>query len=253
LADVRTVLDPAGQNPRLDQLVLVGHSMGGLVSRLQTMESGEAFWRTLSDRPLEQLDASPTEKAKLAKCFYFHPNPSVKRVISMGTPHQGSIFANDYTRYLGRSLIFLPEMMTELSNKLIRENPGAFKNTDLLTTTTSIDSLAPDCPIFPVMQSAQRASWTRYHNVAGVVPKKTWLGSVSEEGDGIVGLTSARLPEAASELIVPADHLTVHQHPLAILEVRRILLEHASGVEQLVGRPHQSIAPAGYQPAALAP
>jgi hypothetical protein len=252
LAEVRTVLDPQGQNPRLDHLVLVGHSMGGLVSRLQTLESGDEFWRTISERPLEQLDASAAEKAKLAKCFYFHPNPAVKRVITMGTPHQGSVFANEYTRYLGRSLIYLPEMMTELSNKLIRKNPGAFRNTDLLTTTTSIDSLAPDCPIFPVMQAAHRAQWTSYHNVAGVVNKKSWLGSVSEEGDGVVGLTSARLPEAASELIVPADHLTVHQHPLAILEVRRILLEHASGVEQWAVRP-QPISPVGYQPPSLAP
>jgi hypothetical protein len=29
-------------------------------------------------------------------------------------------------------------------------------------------------------------------------------------------------------LIVPADHFHVHQHPLAVREVRRILLEHAA-------------------------
>jgi hypothetical protein len=28
-------------------------------------------------------------------------------------------------------------------------------------------------------------------------------------------------------LIVPADHFHVHQHPLAVLEIRRILMEHA--------------------------
>jgi hypothetical protein len=27
-------------------------------------------------------------------------------------------------------------------------------------------------------------------------------------------------------VIVPADHMNVHRHPLAVLEVRRILLEH---------------------------
>jgi hypothetical protein len=51
---------------------------------------------------------------------------------------------------------------------------------------------------------------------------------------------------------VPADHLTVHQHPLSILEVRRILLEHASGVEQWVTGP-QPIAPTGFPPMYLAP
>jgi pimeloyl-ACP methyl ester carboxylesterase len=247
LAEVRTVLDPERQNPRLDELVLVGHSMGGLVSRLQTIESGDQFWRSISNKPLEELNATPEERNKLAKCFFFHPCPSVKRVVTLGTPHSGSDFANEYTRYLGRSFIYLPEMMTELSNKLIRDNPGAFRNTDLLTTTTSIDSLAPDCPIFPVINSAQQAPWTTYHNVLGVVPKKTFLGSVSEEGDGVVGKQNATWPQAATEIVVPADHLMVHKHPLAILELRRILLEHATGVQQWVSRP-QAITPVGYQP-----
>ena len=40
--------------------------------------------------------------AELARVVYFHPNPSVKRVITIGTPHRGSDFANDYTRWLSR-------------------------------------------------------------------------------------------------------------------------------------------------------
>jgi pimeloyl-ACP methyl ester carboxylesterase len=230
LAEVRATLDPEIRNPNLDQLVLVGHSMGGLVSMLQTLESGDDFWRLLSNKPLDDLRATPEEKARLAKSFYFHPNPSIKRVVTIGTPHRGSDFANDATRELGRRLIHLPEMMLELGAKLTLTNPGFFTNKELLTTTTSIDSLAPDCPIFPVMLRAPRASWTGYHNVMGVVPRRTILGRVSEEGDGVVSVKSARLPNAASEIIVAADHLDVHRHPLAILEVRRILLEHMSAI-----------------------
>jgi len=226
LAEVRLELDPQGLNPNLDQLVLVGHSMGGLVSKLQTLESGDDFWRILSDRPIEELKASPEDRARLAKSFYFHPNPSVKRVVTIGTPHRGSEFANSFSREVGRRLIALPEMMLELGNKLTLSNPGYFRNKELLTMTTSIDSLAPDCPIFPVILSAPRANWTTYHNIVGVVPKETFVGRVSEEGDGVVGLASAHMEYVASELIVEADHLTVHRHPLSILEVRRILLEH---------------------------
>lgn len=228
LAEVRQTLDPTGENPNLDQLVLVGHSMGGLVSKLQTLESGDDFWRVLSDKPIEELRASPEERAKLAKCFYFHPNPSVRRVITLGTPHRGSVFANSVAREIGHRFIHLPEMMLELGNKLSLTNPGFFKSKELLTMTTSIDSLAPDCPIFPPMLRAPRASWTTYHNIVGVVPKQTFVGRVSEEGDGVVGFSSAHLQvpsEAASEIVVEADHLAVHRHPLAILEVRRILLE----------------------------
>jgi hypothetical protein len=154
----------------------------------------------------------------------------VKQVVTIGTPHRGSDFANDATRELGRRLIRLPEMMLELGTKLALTNPGYFTNKDLLTTTTSIDSLAPDCPIFPVMLRAPRAAWVQYHNVIGLVPRRTILGRVSEEGDGVVSVKSAKLPNAASEIAVAADHLVVHRHPLAILEVRRILLEHMSTI-----------------------
>src|SRR4029079_14802668 len=230
LAEVRATLDPEVRNPNLDQLVLVGHSMGGLVSMLQTMERGDEFWRLLSNKPLEELKATPEERARLAKSFYFHPNPSVKQVITIGTPTRASEFANDASRELGRRLIRLPEMMLELGTKLTLTNPGFFTNMDLLTTTTSIDSLAPDCPIFPVMARAARAPWVSYHNVIGMVPRRTILCRCSEEFDGVVSVKNAKLPNIASEIVVPSDHLEIHRHPLAILEVRRILLEHYNAI-----------------------
>ncbi|WP_425616797.1 esterase/lipase family protein [Anatilimnocola sp. NA78] len=227
LAQMRVDLDPIGENPNLDQMILVGHSMGGLVSRMQTIESGDRFWNLLSKVPIEQIKASDDERSKLAKCFYFHANPSIKRVITLGTPHHGSNFADDYTRYVTRQLITLPEMMIELSNKLIRDNPDAFRNTELITTATSIDSLAPNCQIFSALNQAERSPHVIYHNVIGVVPKDTWIGRFSEVGDGVVGKSSATLADVASEKVVPADHMAVHRYPLSILEVRKILLEHA--------------------------
>lgn len=226
LAELRQTLDPERRNPNLDQMVLVGHSMGGLVSRMQTIESGNEFWKIVSDRPFEELKIDDEQRRALAKVVFFHPNPSITRVITMGTPHRGSDFANDYTRLLGKKLIALPEMMVEMNNKLIRDNPGYFHATDLMTTTTSIDSLAPSCPIFPAMLAAKRSPTVRYHNVIGVLPQDEWLGQFSDEGDGVVSLASARMDDVESELIVPADHMNVHKHPQGVLEVRRILLEH---------------------------
>jgi hypothetical protein len=228
LAQMRADLDPAGENPNLEQMVLVGHSMGGLVSRMQTINSGDRFWNLLSNVPIEQIQGSDEERSRLAKCFYFRANPAIRRVITLGTPHHGSIFADDYTRYFGRKFITLPEMMVELTNKLVRENPGSFKNTDLLTMTTSIDSLAPECPIFTALNAADREPNVQYHNVIGVISKDSFAGYFAgEEGDGIVGKASATLPGVESEKIVPASHMEVHRYPLSVLEVRRILLEHA--------------------------
>ena len=86
----------------------------------------------------------------------------------------------------------------------------------------SIDSLAPAEPIFPVMLASRKAAWVTYHNIIGIVPKQWWLSKLAANGDGVVSRKSAHAANAVSEIIVPADHTSVHTHPAAVLEVRRI-------------------------------
>jgi hypothetical protein len=226
LHEVRRKLDPQTQHHVFNQMVLVGHSMGGLVARMQTIESGEEFWKILSDEPFEKVKAEDEERQRLAAALFFHPNPSIQRVITIGTPHRGSDYANDYTQWLGRKLIRLPTSLTEMGNSLIRQNPGIFRDTELLITKTSIDSLSPDSPIFPTMLRARRAPWVRYHNIIGILYKSNWFQGETSESDGIVSIESAHMDDVQSEIVVSASHSTIHSTPRAILEVRRILVEH---------------------------
>jgi pimeloyl-ACP methyl ester carboxylesterase len=226
LFELRKTLDPQATHPVLDQMVLVGHSMGGLVSRMQTLESGEEFWRILSDEPYEKVKGEDVERQRLAAALFFHPNSAIKRVVTIGTPHRGSDYANDYTRWIGRKLIKLPSSITDIGNSLIRQNPNMFRNTELLTTTTSIDSLSPDSPIFPTMLRARRAPWVTYHNIIGVVQKSHWFSGESEPSDGVVGIESAHMDDVVSEIMVESKHQDIHRTARAILEVRRILVDH---------------------------
>jgi triacylglycerol esterase/lipase EstA (alpha/beta hydrolase family) len=226
LAELRNNLDPNHQFPVLDQTVLVGHSMGGLVSRMQTIQSGEEFWRIISDAPFEDIQASDQEKARLASVLFFHPNPSIQRVVTIATPHRGSDYANDYTQWLGRKLIQLPSGLIEMGNSLIRQNPGVFRDTELLITKTSIDSLSPDSPIFPVLLRSRRAPWVRYHNIVGMIENSSWFSKDTMESDGIVSFASAQMEDVQTQIVVQANHGSVHTTPRAILEVRRILIEH---------------------------
>jgi len=226
LAEVRQVVDPQRAEPSLDQIVLVGHSMGGLVSRLQTVDSRNEFWNLASRSPLEEVKAEPEVKQRLHDTFFFHPNPSVRRVVTIGTPHRGSHFSNQTTQYLLGKLIRLPELLVNSRQKLFRDNPGLFDDHSLLRIDTSIDSLAPDATVFSVLLSAPRAPWVTYHNIVGQVPKKWWMGSWADGTDGVVTQKSAHVDDAVSQVVVPADHTTVHCHPAAVLEVRRILLDH---------------------------
>ena len=226
LQQARETLDPQRTSPALEQMVLVGHSMGGLVARMQTIDSGDRLWSILSERPFEDLKADDETRERLAQILFFRPNESIRRVITIGTPHRGSDYANSYTQWLGRRLITLPEMMVSASQKVARDNPGFFTNTDLLTVNTSIDSLSPDSPVLPVLLDAPRAPWTRYHNIVARVPDEGWLGSLAAGTDGVVAYESAHLDDVDSEIVVESDHVNVHRAPKTILEVRRILLEH---------------------------
>lgn len=231
LAQMRQTFDPTRGHQPLDQMVLVGHSMGGLLSRLQTIESGDDFWKIVSDRPTDELLGDPEDRTKLVSALYFKPNRSVRRVITIGTPHRGSDFANDATRWLARMLIKLPTTTISIGQRLVRQNPKLFRDTHLLTEANAIDSLAPESPIFPVLLRAKRSPEVKYHNIVGVLSDPPLYSGRRHKGDSIVEYASAQMNDVESELIVDADHTSIHMTGQAIFEVRRILLEHLSEID----------------------
>ena len=90
LTRMRQQLDPAAKDPALDRMVLIGHSMGGLVAKLAAVDSGDAFWQLVSKQPLDSLRTSPETRAELQRIFFFHPQPSVRCVVFIGTLHHGT-------------------------------------------------------------------------------------------------------------------------------------------------------------------
>jgi pimeloyl-ACP methyl ester carboxylesterase len=232
LADMRDVNDPFRHDAPLDRMVLVGHSMGGLVSRMQTIESGDDFWRIVSDQPPDQLKGSDDARQRLVSTLYFKPNQSIQRVVTIGTPHRGSEFSNDYTRWLARRVIRLPQLALAATQSLAVENPGFFRDQKLLTVSNAIESLAPNSPIFPVMLRAKSADGVKYHNIIGVLEKPGLFSRSSRRSDGVVDYASAKMDDVQSELIVNAEHTTIHTTDKAILEVRRILQEHLRDGDQ---------------------
>lgn len=235
LVQMRAKLDPGRKSPALDQTILVGHSMGGLVSKLQTVNSGNEFWRTMSDKPFAELQADPEIRDQLASTFFFDPNPSIRRVVTIGTPHRGSEFSNDFTKWLGRKLIHVPTSLMNGRTELASRNPEYFRNTAPINITNSIDSLSPKSPFLPVLLEAPAGPWVKYHNIVGQAPREGVTNQVSMwlsgEGDGVVSLASAQLDGVSSQIVVPADHMTVHRHPQSILEVRRVLMQHVADLQ----------------------
>lgn len=225
LAYARERLDPGRRTPVMDQMVLVGHSMGGLISRLQTLDSGDQFWNLNSVRSIDELEVDSVLRQSLRDAFYFSPNPSVKRVVTIATPHRGSRFSNEATQWLGSKLINLPEQFLSARSTLLTSNPSFFLPDAPALKRTNIEGLDPSSVFLQEMLNAKTAPWVRYHAI---------IGSTDGDpngSDGVVEVQSARLPHAESELLVVAEHTKVHQSPTAIHELRRILLDHLALLE----------------------
>jgi pimeloyl-ACP methyl ester carboxylesterase len=233
LGRLRDDLDPERKDHALDRMVLVGHSMGGLVSKLMTVDSGDDFWGLVSDRPFESLRLSPATHEGLHDMFFFERQPCVRRVIFLGTPHHGSKLSPAWPGRLADHLIHLPKTLVGTARDLSQENPDLPLHLWGGRVPTSVDLLAPSSPALELLAARPRPEGVHYHSIIGVAPPSDTIlehllvGAGScEPGDGVVPYRSAHLDDVASELVVPADHFTVHHHPLAVLEVRRILLEH---------------------------
>ncbi len=239
LEELRQLLDPRHQEPALDQMVLVGHSMGGLVAKMQTVDSGDLFWNQVAEKPFQKVKGDKEALYELHKTFFFKPNPSIRRVITIATPFGGSDLSNSTTQWLGRRLITPPPVFVKLAEQLHLQNPNLFGKDARRLTRNSIEMLAPNSPALQALAEARRAPWVSYHNIIGTEMEASDSGPVPTGDDSVVSVVSARAPEAVSELIVPADHAVIHRHPRTVLEVRRILLEHLLSL-------HRPMMPIGY-------
>lgn len=233
---IRRELDPRGDSQSLDRMILVGHSMGGLVSTLQTMESGDEFWSMVSDDSIQDFTGDREGMDLLRETFFFEPNDSIRKVISIATPFQGSSFANNATRWASKKLFTLPQFESSEINKIARQNCGKLKSDFLTKSVTSLDSLAADAAVFDVMSTAKVSKAVTFHNIVGRLPHRKLLSSNREpetQDDGVVSRESANNPRAVSQIAVPSEHSAVHQHPACIYEVRRILLQNLVELDRI--------------------
>lgn len=247
LKKMRDEVDPDRTDEAMNRMVVVGHSMGGLIGRLLTIPGGDDFWNSASSASLNSLKVSDNSREQLQQVFYFKPMEDVERVIFMATPQRGSKLSSTYLGRLGKKLVRLPTQMTDVIGDVITNNPDAMKGT-LREALTSVDLLDPDAPTLQVLSHRPRPPRVHYHSVVGVIKNNNIYQEVRDvlnwddaPGDGVVRYDSAHLDDAESEVIVKADHMKVHHHPNAVQEVRRILYLHlkksdAGNIQQVEGK-----------------
>jgi pimeloyl-ACP methyl ester carboxylesterase len=223
LRALETTFDPQHCDPGLQRTVLVGYSMGGLLSKLQITTSGDQIWALAANRPIDALVAPESTKALLRDIFYFEPLPFVRRVVFLATPHNGSALATRMIGRLGSRLVQRPADAQMIANQLLRDNPGAMTSY-VARLPSSIDLLAVGDPLLETMQRLPINPATTYHVIAGTA----YLPPGLARDDGVVPLSSAHVDGAASELWVPAIHTNIYRVPETIEEIDRILRLHVS-------------------------
>ncbi len=252
LLTLRQTVDPLNQSESLEQMILVGHSMGGLLSRMQTIDSGNQFWNILSENPFESMRGEDSKLSEIKDLFFFENNQSVARVITIASPHHGTNYSNSLTRWLGQKLFTLPQMLQSQFSEFVDENESQLRNIKTLTIPTSVDSLAPDSKFIETMAELPKTDRVIFHNIYGDNSAESWLrffnSNWSRPGDGIVAVESAQVKDVQSEIGVKEEHAEVHRHPKTIVEVRRILLEHLEQLGRVNNKPKfdPQIVPAGF-------
>jgi pimeloyl-ACP methyl ester carboxylesterase len=227
LQELVTELDPERRDPALSKMVVVGHSQGGIITRMLVASSGEFVWRTLSDTAFADAKLTPEHRELLQRCIFFEPLPFISRVVFIATPHGGSFRAGGWVSALARRLVSLPRDVANTAEGMLtrRDLPP-----QLWKTPTSVENMAPDSHFIRNLPKLPLAEGVRMNSIIAVRPHS---GPPEAGDDGIVQYTSAHIEGAESEFIVPHNH-SCQGTPEAIGELRRILLEHA-GVERTGG------------------
>ncbi len=218
-----------------NRMVVVGHSMGGLLTKSLIMNAdGRLLEPLLGDSYQETLDSLSSEQRDFVlRMLEFKAVPEVSRVVFIAVPHRGSRLAMSAIGQFGASLIELPSVLvrngSEVLSSLIQHGRLA---SDESIHFTGIDNLDPDDRTMSLLNQIPFVPGIPYHSIIG---NKEVAGAPGGS-DGIVSYSSSHLDGASSELIVKSGH-SVQQNPLAIHELRRILLEHLAQYPDITGNP----------------
>ncbi|WP_176011628.1 triacylglycerol lipase [Victivallis sp. Marseille-Q1083] len=220
-------LDPENHNRALQQMVLIGHSMGGLLAKTMIKDSEPEALEPLLGRPLAEItsELAPEQYAFLLEMFGFKHLPFIRRVIFMAVPHRGSDMATWSIVKWTTRLITLPHEFVQtalaLSEKLLAKYDLIEMEQDPVYLRTGIDGLDPSNDSLQLIDELPFTAGIPYHSIIG----NYRAAGIPGGSDGIVPYSSAHLDHAASELIVKSGHSVQATSP-AIEEVRRILLLH---------------------------
>jgi hypothetical protein len=215
-------LDEKYHDPALQHMVVIGHSQGGLLTKLAAIDSGTTFWDFFSSKPIEEIEASPQTRELLQKGLFVKPLPFVNRVVFIATPQHGSYVSGSWAAHQIAKFVKLPGRLVSGFKDLITKDFDALKFDLKGGQLGSVYAMEPGSTLMTTLAPLPLASGVSGHSIIAVKDE----GPLEEGTDGVVKYTSAHIEGVESEFIVRSGH-SCQSNPHTIGEVRRILLLHA--------------------------
>ena len=238
LKELMQEYNPRGTSREMNNIVMVGHSMGGLITRFNNSSKPWTLMKGVFELSPETFEGMTLENWKkgmaplhydeqtlerLQNNFIFSPPQGVTRIVYMATPHRGSTFADNWIGRLGQRLIDLPSDMLEEVTRIATLSRGMFllNPLQLKDELTSIRQLSPNSSLVKYMSELRGSPNVPVHSIIG----DRGRNDTPNSSDGVVKYHSSHLDWSASEKIVPSGH-SVQDDPASAVELRRILREH---------------------------
>lgn len=209
--------------PNMKPMVVIGHSMGGCISRLLLTDSGNELWMKIFGRPPDEVPLSPKVREYFRAELFFRHRPEIGRAIFIASPLRGSNMATGLIAKLAAMIIREPTLSSEASEEMLRHTSIREEELKPKRRANSVDSLSPQSRFVHAVNTIPITPGVPYNTIIG----DRGRGDSPNSSDGVVPYWSSHMKGAESERIVPSDH-TAHQNPQAIAEVLRILKKHAN-------------------------
>ncbi len=209
-------------------MVVIGHSMGGCISRLLITDTGDKLWLKIFDKPPAQTQLSPRARELFTDALIFRHRNEIGRVIFISAPLRGSEMASGWAGRIGSMLVKAPANLLSAGADALKVETYQGDDLRLKRIPNSVDTLAPNNRFVKAINTIPITPGIPYHTICG----DRGRGDAPKSSDGVVPYWSSHLDGAQSELVVPSAH-PAHQNPQAIAEVKRILKLNLAGEREV--------------------